>query len=226
VFHVSVRHRGKLFFARRFGPFEDGNDGTTHAGRSYDDGHWLQLSAEAAQPEGVVTLTAEESDYIPHDFSVHVVAERRRDGALATLMDRILQTDWIVHRQDGPWGDSWAQALEHGGQTGDVLTFVSQTDLHGGRNRNDNDYFQVHVHLFVQAQDAADGAVDDAAPLYYKNYENWRSRTKTDCENARKRPIVLRRTGGAAVLSFDRQRSFPYNAMGCEELCCALDLLH
>jgi hypothetical protein len=224
VFHVSVRHHGKLFFARRFGPFEDGDDRNTHAGRKHAGGHWLQLSAEGAQPEGVVTTTAEDLELHsgwspPHNFSTHVLAERLRDGALATLMDRYYSEACFFRDAFGTWVDGWQKALEDGRGTCDTLQFNSETDLYDGVDRGEMDYFKARLYLFVQAQDAADGAAD-AAPLYFN--DETRHHADVVEPHMRARPTVLRRTGGAAVLSFDQYDS----ETGCEKLCRTLDLLH
>jgi hypothetical protein len=108
--------------------------------------------------------------------------------------------------------------------TAHILTFRSETEdffdpySQYYRRPGEAEDIPVSLHLFVQAQDAADGAAD-AAPLYYQDSTLWHS----DYEpHLLTRPVVLRRRGGAAVLTFDDSN----NTTGCDPLCRALDLLH
>jgi hypothetical protein len=140
-FHVDVRFRGALLFARCLGPFA----GATHENMP----HLLIATSSAGAP--CARVTAGDVYDWPTHFTAAVHAQRRSDGAIATLA---VWPPRFVHFLAFGAEQEEQRALRRLGsdETSVVLEFCGELPIADETDMNPWK-FSLHVHL--QAQDAA-----------------------------------------------------------------------
>jgi hypothetical protein len=171
-FHVDVRFRGALLFARCLGPFA----GAEHLL------HFLSATHDGALPHGAAPphITAGDVYDAPQQFTATLHAQRRSDGAMATLPLSLMpdEPSFLPFSRDVRQNAAEQRALRRLGsdETSIVLLFHGELPCvvevgDGGVNT-----WPFCLHLHLQAEDAAltpaavaiGGAATRAEPLFFQ----------------------------------------------------------
>jgi hypothetical protein len=248
-FHVDVRFRGALLFARCLGPFA----GATHENMPH------LLIATSSQGAPCARVTAGDVYDWPTHFTAAVHAQRRSDGAIATLA---VWPPRFVHFLAFGAEQEEQRALRRLGsdETSVVLEFCGELPVVADEMDTNPRKFSLHVHL--QAEDAALNGGVQAEPLFFHAHGFSTADLAWDAERPRKpryitkdrhyfftpdtpgivdiphahleRPLVLRPGPLCTLLSFSEDVDYlpdgavrppEGSAMDCVHLRASLDLL-